>query len=125
TSTSGSPLQVGNGAATGNLGTGSVTDNAALSSLSLHDALPICLISGTGNLSQTGTGTISLSGANTYSGTTTINAGSTLSVGAGDTASAHVSTAVTYNARMPTNPTDKVTIASAISGTGTLTNTAA
>src|SRR5205814_8357682 len=75
--------------------------------------------------SKTGTGTLTLTGANTYSGTTTITAGSTLPVGAGGATGQLGTGATTDNGILQINRTGSVTIASAISGTGTLTNIAA
>src|SRR5205085_7781881 len=70
----GGTLQVGNGGATGSLGTGSVTDNATLA-FNRSDTITIAnLVSGTGTLVQAGTGTTILTGANSYTGTTTISA---------------------------------------------------
>lgn len=68
-------LQIGNGGATGTLGSGSVTNNAALvfnrsGNFNLTNA-----IGGTGTLAQSGSNIITISSANTYSGATTINSG--------------------------------------------------
>jgi len=69
-------------ASVGTLGSGPVTDNAALvftepSAVTLPNA-----ISGTGTVTQDGPGTVTLSGTNTYSGGTTIASGTTLGLGA-------------------------------------------
>jgi filamentous hemagglutinin family protein len=83
TTISAGTLQVGAGGTAGTLGSGSVTNNAALS-FNRSDAITVSsVISGTGTLIQAGSGTLTLSGANTYSGTTTISAG-TLAVTAND-----------------------------------------
>ena len=77
-------LQVGNGGTTGTLGSGNITNNAALR-VNRSDAFTLGQnISGTGTLTQFGAGTTTLTGANTYSGVTTISAG-TLQVGNGGT----------------------------------------
>ena len=70
-------LQVGNGGATGTLGSGNVTVNAG-SSLTFNraDAVQVFnTISGTGPVVLAGTGTTTLGAANTYIGTTTVSAG--------------------------------------------------
>ncbi len=75
TSINAGTLQIGNGGATGTLGTGAVTDSGALI-FNRTAALGVSnTISGTGTLTQNGSGTITLSGTNTYSGATTVNVG--------------------------------------------------
>ena len=76
-----STLQIGAGGATGSLGSGSVTDNAALVFDLSSAVMEADVITGTGTLTQSGTGTLTLSSANTYTGATAINAG-TLQAGA-------------------------------------------
>ena len=74
-------LQVGNGGATGNLGTGAVVDQGQLV-LNRNNALTFAnAVSGFGELVQQGTGTTTLTGASTNSDATTVNAG-TLQLGA-------------------------------------------
>lgn len=68
-------VQIGNGGATGSLGTGTVSDAGQLvfdlsSSTSFGGA-----ISGAGSLTKSGTGTVTLGGTNTYSGGTTVASG--------------------------------------------------
>jgi fibronectin-binding autotransporter adhesin len=71
-------LQVGAGGGTGSLGSGNVSNSAALV-FNRDNALAVAnVISGTGSLTQAGSGTLTLSGANTYSGGTTIAAGTLL-----------------------------------------------
>jgi len=68
-------LQVGAGGGTGSLGSGNVSNSAALV-FNRDNALAVAnVISGTGSLTQAGSGTLTLSGANTHSGGTTIAAG--------------------------------------------------
>ena len=68
-------LQVGAGGLTGTLGSGAITDNAALV-FNRSNALGVANnISGTGTLEQAGSGALTLSGTNTHSGGTTLSAG--------------------------------------------------
>jgi len=80
TSISTGTLQIGQGGAGGSIGTGPITNNAALvfdisSSLNLSNA-----ITGGGTLTTEGSGTILLTGSNSYTGTTYIEGG-TLELG--------------------------------------------
>ena len=68
-------LQIGDGGNTGNLGTGNVTDNAALVFNRFDTVICSNIISGTGSLAQSGDGILILTAANTYSGATFISAG--------------------------------------------------
>jgi autotransporter-associated beta strand protein len=77
-------------------------------------------ISGTGGLTYDSAGTLRLTAANTYSGPTTISAG-TLVVGDGGTTGSIGAGAVTNNAVLAINRSDSLTVANAISGTGSLT----
>lgn len=72
-------LQLGNGAATGTLGGGAVTNNGKLVFNSSGMTTVANVISGSGSLEQT-SGTVSLTGANTYTGETIVSGG-TLSLG--------------------------------------------
>jgi len=74
-------LQIGDGGTTGNLGGGSVSNNATLVINRSNSIMVANAISGTGALVQDGTGTTTLSANNSYSGATTISAG-TLEIGA-------------------------------------------
>ena len=93
TTISAGTLQVGAGGATGQLGTGNVTNDSALVFNRTAVLTVANAISGAGTLTQNGTGTITLQGTNTYSGATVVNGGLTLS-GATGTAT---STAFTLN----------------------------
>ncbi|MBQ0942022.1 autotransporter-associated beta strand repeat-containing protein [Ideonella sp. 4Y16] len=113
-------LQVGSGGTTGTLGTGSVSNDAALV-FNRSDALTVGAdIGGSGTLSKSGAGTLTLTGTNTYAGTTTINAG-TLQVGQGGTAGTLGSGAVANSGALVFNRSDALSVAGAISGSGTLT----
>ncbi len=75
-------LYVGNGGTSGNLGSGSVTNNYKLV-FNRSDSLVVNnVISGSGTVTMAGAGQVTLSGANTYSGATIINSG-TLSLSDG------------------------------------------
>jgi autotransporter-associated beta strand protein len=70
-------IQVGEGGATGSLGTGGVT-LAAGTTLTFNRTGTLTVpgsITGTGEIIKNGSGTVTLLGANTITGTTTINAG--------------------------------------------------
>ena len=71
-------LQVGNGGASGTLGTGNITNSAALV-FNRSDALTVPnLITGTGALTQIGPGTLELTRDNSYAGGTIVSNGTLL-----------------------------------------------
>ena len=72
TTISAGTLQIGSGGTAGTLGTGAVTDSAALIFNETDSNTVANVISGSGTLTQAGSGTTILTGANTYTGTTTI-----------------------------------------------------
>ncbi len=75
TTISAGTLQIGNGGATGNLGSAGVVNNAALS-FNRNDSTTVANnISGSGSLTQNGAGILTLAGTNTYNGASTVNAG--------------------------------------------------
>jgi fibronectin-binding autotransporter adhesin len=81
TTISAGTLQIGGGSTTGTLGSGSVTNNAALV-FNRSNAITVnAAIGGSGTIAQSGSGTLTLGGSNSYSGATTISAG-TLSISA-------------------------------------------
>ncbi len=83
TTVSAGSVRVGNAGSTGALGTGNITNNAALVFNRSDDALTLAqVISGTGSITQAGSGTLRLTGANTYTGATSVTAG-VLQIGAG------------------------------------------
>ncbi|MCE9630444.1 MAG: autotransporter-associated beta strand repeat-containing protein [Planctomycetia bacterium] len=119
TTVSSGALQVGSGGTTGSLGTAAVVNNASLvfnRSNSVSVGNPI---SGAGSLTQSGSGSLILTGTNTYSGTTTVSSG-TLQVGNGGTIGSIGTGAITNNGALVFNRSDSVTVASAISGAGSL-----
>src|SRR5271165_2066586 len=75
-------------------------------------------ITGTGGLIKTGAGTLILTGANTYSGGTTISVG-TLQIGNGGTTGS-IAGNVTDNGALAFDPSNTITFAGVISGTGDL-----
>jgi fibronectin-binding autotransporter adhesin len=113
-------LQVGNGGATGQLGSGGVSNAGALVFNRSGSLTVGGVISGTGSLTQAGPGTITLTGNNTFTGTTTITAG-TLEIGNGGTGGILSGTsAVTNNGTLAFNRSDNVTVSRAIVGSGGL-----
>ena len=113
-------LQVGNGGATGSVGTGPVLDDAALVFNRSGTVTVPGAITGTGSLTQEGAagGTLVLTGTNTYSGGTTIASG-TLQLGAGGTTGS-ITGNVTDNGALAFDRSDAVTFAGVISGAGSV-----
>jgi fibronectin-binding autotransporter adhesin len=120
---SGTTLQIGNGGASGTLGSGSVTNNGTLAFNRATDSVVAGVISGTGALVKDGGGDIYLTAANTYSGTTTINAGR-INIGGiggnGTTGSLGTGAVILAGANAELNyfRSNDATIANAISGIG-------
>jgi autotransporter-associated beta strand protein len=88
-------LQIGDGSANGNLGSGAVTNNGALIFSRSGSLIVNNVISGTGTVTNSGTGIVSLGGPNSYSGETVLQLG-TLKLGNG-TALGAVSGGTTVN----------------------------
>ena len=120
---SGSTLQVGNGGATGQLGTGAVSNTGALV-FNRSAALTVAnAIGGTGNLTQAGAGTTSRCRRQHLTrGTTTIAAGRILSVGAGGaTGTLGNGVSVVNDGTLQISRTGTVALGQDISGTGSVT----
>jgi fibronectin-binding autotransporter adhesin len=116
-------LTIGDGGATGTLGSGNVVNNATLQ-INRNNAVTLAnAISGTGALRQVGLGTTTLTGTNTYDGTTLIAAGSTLEVGAGGSTGTLGAGAVTLDGpdgMLRFNRSDALAVVNAIGGAGQL-----
>lgn len=120
----GNTLQVGNGAASGTLGTSLVTNDGALVFKRSDIFNVVNAISGTGSLTQSGTGTlVFLNPANTYTGTTTIDSGRTLQIGDGFNDGTLGIGAITNNGALIFDRPTLYSVSNPISGTGTLTVT--
>ena len=75
-------LQIGNGGTSGQIGTGTITDNASLVFNRSNSYTVTAAINGTGTVTHDGSGTTTLTANNGYAGGTTVNAG-TLGIGNG------------------------------------------
>lgn len=106
-------LQVGNGAASGTLGTGAVTNNAALVFNRSDSVNAPSVISGSGSLTQSGSGTLLLANNYSYTGATRVSAGTLVLTG-----STTVSSAVTVDSGATLGGTG--TAAGTVSVSGTL-----
>ena len=113
-----SQLQIGSGNTTGTLGTGLSQIVEALVFNRSNTMTVASVISGNGTLTQAGNGTVTLTANNTYTGNTTISAG-TLQAGNGN-ATGTLGTGATDYAALIFDTTSNITVASAISGNGTL-----
>ena len=123
-------LQIGNGGASGTLGSGIVTNNASLV-FNRSDSLTVGnVINGTGSLTQNGAGTLTLSGGNGYAGGTTVNSGvllvdATGTLGSGNLSVAsgasceirNIGGAVGNNASVTLNGTARLNLASGVTET--------
>jgi fibronectin-binding autotransporter adhesin len=110
-------LQVGNGGATGSVGSGSVSLNAVAASLTYNRTGTVTngTVSGTGSVTVGGGVTVVLPNNNSYSGGTTINSDSKLQVGVGGAAGALAANAtITVDGTLDFNTSGTVSYA----GTG-------
>ncbi len=119
TTISGGTIQVGNGTASGSLGTGNVVDNSALTFNIPGSLTAANQISGTGSLTVEA-GTVVLTGNNSY-GASAINSSTTLQVGSGGGTGSVGNGNISNNGTLAYNRTGTVTNTGAISGTGGLT----
>ncbi|MBV7417462.1 autotransporter domain-containing protein [Comamonas sp. CMM03] len=103
-----------------NLGSGAITNNAALELNQASDATLTQTISGNGSFTKTGAGTLTLAGANTATGETIISAGGLVASVAN-----LASGAITNNAVLELKQASDATLAQKISGSGSLTKTGA
>lgn len=119
TTISGGTLQIGSGGGSGQIGSGSITNNAELKinrggTITLGQA-----ITGSGVVTQAGSGTTILTGNNTYSGGTTISSGS-LRVGNGGLNGSIGSGAISNDGTLEVSRSNSVTLSQIITGSGSL-----
>ena len=110
-------LQAGDGGTSGSLGSGAITNNAALVIDRSNDYSISAAIAGTGRLTKLGAGTLTLSGINTYSGLTTISAGRLIG------SAASLAGAIANAAELEFAQPSAGSFSSAITGAGSLTKT--
>jgi len=115
-------LQIGNGAATGSLGsTSAIVNNGTLAFNRSGTQTQTLDISGSGSLVQQGPGTLILENDMTYIGATTINGG-TLQLGNGGTIGSVASASITDNGNLSVKRSDDLDFARNISGSGSFTH---
>ncbi|HET7624699.1 MAG TPA: autotransporter-associated beta strand repeat-containing protein, partial [Verrucomicrobiae bacterium] len=118
TTISGGVLQIGDGGASGSLGSGDIVNNSVLNFNRAGTLTIANVISGGGVVNNNGSGTIILTKNNSYSGGTTISAG-TLQLGnGGSTGSLNANGQITNNSLLIFNTTGSFNYGGAISGTG-------
>ncbi|MBE1206449.1 autotransporter-associated beta strand repeat-containing protein [Aminobacter carboxidus] len=120
TSLFGGTLQIGDGTSGGGIGSSSIValNDSTLAFNRSNQVTFDGILSGTGGLAQKGSGTTVLSGENSYTGPTSV-IGGTLQVGDGATSGKLGSGNVQNAGILAFNRSDIVTVANAISGTGT------
>jgi fibronectin-binding autotransporter adhesin len=125
TTVSAGTLRVGNGGATGAVGTGdiSVASGATLEFNRSGTLAYGGVISGDGTVAKAGAGTVVLTADHSYTGGTTVSGG-ILQLGNGGTAGS-ISGNITNNATVAFNRSDDLTYAGVISGSGSLTKSGA
>jgi len=111
-------LQIGNGGATGAIGTGNI-DNEGVIDFQRTGTLTVSgAISGAGSVTNDGSGTVILAGNNTYTGGTTINTGTLQFGNGGATGSFDNGANITDNGTLVINTTGTFTYNGTIDGTG-------
>ena len=135
-----STLQIGKGAATGSVGTATLTNSGTLIFNSASNMTIGNVIAGAGLVTQDGTGTTTLTGNNTSTGAYAVTAGklvlggandsvtsavinpnATLQIGAGLAAGSIASAVITDNGTLSFNRSDAFTYGNAVAGTGGVT----
>ena len=111
-------LQIGNGGATGAIGTGNI-DNEGVIDFNTTGSLTVPgAISGTGSVTNDGSGTVILAGNNTYTGGTVVNAGTLQFGNGGGTGSFDAGAGITDNSTLIINTTGTFTYNGNIDGSG-------
>ncbi|TAK96277.1 MAG: hypothetical protein EPO07_14680, partial [Verrucomicrobia bacterium] len=113
-------IQVGDGATTGDIGGGNITNNSALVFQQTDNRSVAGAVAGTGSLAQNGATVLTLAGQLPYSGVTTIASGATLQAGNGGANGAMSTSAITNDGRLILNSSATWATASPISGAGEL-----
>jgi fibronectin-binding autotransporter adhesin len=103
----------------GHLGSGAVTNNAALV-FQQADARTVSSLTGTGALTQQGSSTLTVAGTANYTGPTTISSGATLTIGTGGAAGALSTSAITNDGTLRLNSSTTWNYSMSDTGTGTL-----
>ena len=124
TTIAGGTLQVGNGSVGARLGSGNITNNAALIYNSPDAQIVGSAISGGGSLTVSA-GTVILSANNTLSGNTTNAAGTTLQLGLNGAAGSFGAGNLDDEGGLVINRSDTPTFNNVISGAGSVTNSGA